>query len=67
MLLAVLEKLADTRLVKRVSSHVLLLKPLAQVRDQPQFLLGGEGRVPLLRESPGKPVDMGCQGASVPR
>jgi hypothetical protein len=33
LLLAVLEKLADTRLVKRFSSHVLLLEPLAQVRD----------------------------------
>src|SRR5262245_13211132 len=67
LLLAVLEKLANTRLVKRFSSHVLLLEPLAEVRDQPQFLLGCEERIPFLRESPGKPVDMGCQGASVPQ
>jgi hypothetical protein len=65
--LSVLEKLANTRLVKRFSSQVLILEPVAQVRDQPQFLLGGEVRVPLLRESPGKPVDIRFQGASLTR
>jgi hypothetical protein len=35
LLLSVLEKLTNTRLVKRLSSHVLLLEPLAQVHDQP--------------------------------
>jgi len=35
LLLSVLEKLTNTRLVKRFSSHVLLLEPLAQVHDQP--------------------------------
>ena len=35
LLLSVLEKLANTRLVKRFSAYVLLLEPLAQVRDQP--------------------------------
>jgi len=35
LLLSGLEKRPNTRLVKRVSSHVLLLEPLAQVHDQP--------------------------------
>jgi hypothetical protein len=67
LLLAVLKKPGKTRLVKRFSSHVLILEPLIQVRNQPQFLLGWEVGVPLLRESPGKPGDMGCQRARVPR
>jgi hypothetical protein len=67
LLLAVLQKLTNTSLVKGFSSHVLILEPLAQVRDQPQFLVGGEGRIPLLRESHGKAVDMGGQRASLPQ
>src|SRR5919202_6246564 len=67
VLLAVLKKLTNKSLVKGFSSRVLSLEPLAQVRDQPQFLLGGEGCIPLLRESRGKPMNMGGQRASVPQ
>jgi hypothetical protein len=67
LLLAVRKKLLNRQFVKRVSSHMLLLEPLAQVRNQPEFLLGGEGGVSLLRKSPGKPGDVECQRASVPQ
>ena len=42
------------------------LEPPTQVGDQLQFLLRGGVGVPVFGEPPGKPADMGAQGADVP-
>jgi len=58
LLLAVLEKMVHALFVEGVGTKLAVVKPLIQMRDQPQLLLGCGVSVPLLGESPGKPGDV---------